>query len=409
MRTDNALIVSLDIGTYKTSVIVAEATHQGVEVIGIGTAPSQGLRKGLIVNLETTVRAIRKAVDEAEVSANCEIHDVCVGIAGGYVEGLTSQGMAVVKDREVAGEDVAQAIEVARALALPPDCEILHVLSQEFLVDGQDRGQDPIGTAGVRLEASVHVVTVATSAVQAITKCCERAGLHVRGMSLAVLAAAEAVLTPEEKELGVALLDMGGGVTSIATFHHGVTQHTAVLRVGGHNITNDLAVGLRAPLAEAEKVKQRHGCARVDLLTPGETIEMPRMGGRDSPLLPRRRLSEIIEPRAEEIFTLIKEQLETAGVLNKLGSGIVITGGSAIMEGMPELAERVFRLPVRRGAPRDVGGLVDAVNSPMYATGIGLALYEMQSARMNGAARARGTHGWYRMRERVVEWFRDFF
>lgn len=409
MRTENALIVSLDIGTYKTSVIVAEATPAGLEVVGIGTAPSQGLHKGLIVNLDTTVRAIRKAVEEAEVSANCEIHTVCVGIAGGYVEGVTSQGIALVKDREVSGTDVAQAIEVARTLALPSDSEILHVVPQEFYVDGHARGHNPVGTSGVRLEANVHVVTVATSAVQAVVKCCERAGLQVSGMHLAALAAAEAVLTPEEKEMGVALVDLGGGVTSLAAYHRGVAQHTAVLRVGGYNITNDLAVGLRVPLAEAEKIKQRHGCARVDLLTPGEMIDMPRTGGRDPSLAPRRKLSEIIEPRAEEIFTLIKEELEAAGLLNKLGSGVVLTGGSAIMEGMTEVAERVFRLPVRRGAPRDVGGLIDAATGPMYATGVGLALCAVQSVQANGAARERNAHGWRRVPTRVAEWFRDFF
>ncbi len=409
MRRDNALIVSLDIGTYKTAVIVAETTPAEVEVIGIGTALSQGLRKSQVVNVEATVQAIRKAVDEAQMGASCEIHNVCAGLTGEHITGLVSQGVVVVKDREVSSADVARVIEVARAIALPSGYEILHVLPQEFLVDGQDRSRDPVGTSGVRLEANVYVVAAWSDAVQTVSKCVERAGLHVRSLYFTALAAAEAVLTPEEKELGVMLLDIGGGTTGLVVFHRGVVYHTAVLPVGGHHMTNDLAVGLRTPLAEAEKLKQRHGCALVDLLTPGEMIEMPRVGGREPAPLPRRRLSEIIEPRAEEIFVLVKDQLDGAGVLSKLGSGVVITGGSAIMEGMPELAERVFRMPVRRGTPRYIGGLVDAVNSPMYATGVGLALCEIQHTQLNGVPRMRGAYGWQRVRERVVEWIRDFF
>jgi cell division protein FtsA len=409
MQRENSLIVSLDIGTYKTSVVVAEPTPEGIEVLGIGTALSQGLRKGLVLNVEAAVPVIRKAIEEAEVGASCEIHNVCVGLTGGFIEGLTSQGVVVVKDPEVSSADVSRVIEVARALALPPDCEILHVLPQEFLVDGQNRGRDPVGSAGIRLEADVQVITVATSAVHTLLRCCERANLQVRSLTLAVLAAAEAVLAPEEKELGVALLDVGGGTTGMVAFHRGVVQHTALLPLGGSHITNDLAAGLRAPLAETEKLKQRHGCALVDLLTPGEMIEMPRVGGRDPAPLLRRRLSEIIELRVQEILTLVKEQLAAAGVLDKLGCGIVLTGGSAIMPGMTELAERIFRLPVRRGVPSQVGALVDEVNSPMYATGVGLILWEMQHMHTNGIPQSRSGHGWQRVRERVVEWIREFF
>lgn len=410
MYKENSLVVSLDLGTYKTSVIVAEATPEGIEVLGLGTALSQGgLRKGLVINIDAAVQAIRKAVEEAQLGASCEIHNVCTGIAGGHVAGLTSQGMVVVREREVSPIDVAGVIDVARAVALPAECEILHVLPQEFLVDGQDRGRAPIGTSGVRLEANVHLVTIATNALESINRCCERADLHVNSLHFTGLAAAEAVLTPEEKELGVVLLDIGGGTTGIVIFHHGAVIHTAVLPVGGYNITNDLAVGVRIPLAEAEKIKQRHGCAMGDLITPGEMVEMPKVGGRDLSPLARRKLSEIIEPRAEEIFTLVKEQCEEAGMLGRLGAGVVLTGGSAIMDGMPELAERVFRVPVRRGVPRFLGNLVDAVNGPMYATGIGLVLRELQQPHTNGAMRGREGHGWHRMRERVVEWFRDFF
>jgi cell division protein FtsA len=277
------------------------------------------------------------------------------------------------------------------------------------MVDGQDRGRDPVGASGVRLEANVHVVSMASSAAQAITKCCERAGLHMRRLYFTALAAAEAVLSPEEKELGVAVIDIGAGTTGVVAFYRGVVLHTAVVRLGGSNITNDLALGLRIPLADAEKLKQRHGCALGDLVTTGDMVEMPRVGGRDPAPLPRRRMSEIIEPRAEEIFSLVRDQLETAGVLNRLGSGVVITGGGAIMEGMPELAERVFRLSIRRGVPRHISGLVDAVNSPMYATGVGLILSEFQQKGTNGVSRTRDVHGWQRVRERMAEWLRDFF
>ena len=409
MHRDNALIVSLDIGTYKTTVLVAETAPEEVDIIGLGTALSQGLRKSQVINIEATVQAIRKAVNEAQVGASCEIHNVCAGLTGEIV-GLPSQGVVAVKGQEVSSGDVARVLEVARAIALPAGDEILHVLPQEFLVDGQDRGRDPVGTSGVRLEANVQVIAASSNAVQTLSKCGERAGLHVRSVYFTALAAAEAVLTPEEKELGVAVLDVGAGTTSMVAFYRGVVQHAAVLPVGGHHITNDLAAGLRVPLAEAEKLKQRHGCALGDLLTPGEMVEMPRIGGREPAALPRRKLGDIIGPRAEEIFSLAKEQLDQADVLGKLSSGIVLTGGSAIMEGMPELAEqRVFRLPVRRGVPRYIGGLVDAVNSPMYATAVGLALCERQHLQLNGAVRPRDAQGWQRMRERVVDWIRDFF
>ena len=410
MAKENSLIVSLDVGTYKTAVVVAEATPEGIEVLGVGTALSQGgLRKSVILNVEAAIQAIRKAVEEAQLGTSSEIHNVCTAISGSHIAGLTSQGMVVVKDREVSIEDVTRVIEVARTVALPAECEILHVIPQEFFVDGQDRGHEPVGTSGVRLEANVHLVTVATTALESLARCCERAGLHVNSIHFSGLAAAEAVLTPEEKELGVALLDIGSGTTGIVVFHRGAVIHTAVLPVGGYNMTKDLAVGLRIPEAEAEKIKQRHGCALGDMITPGEVIEMPKVGGREPSPMPRRKLSEIIEPRAEEIFSLVKEQCEDNGLLNRLSAGVVLTGGSAIMEGMTDLAERVFRLPVRRGVPRFVGNSVDVANAPMYATGVGLVLRELQHQHGNGVIRTRDGHGWQRVRERVAEWFRDFF
>ncbi len=409
MYKDAALLVSLDIGSYKTAVVVARQSLEELEILGVGSAPSQGLRKGLIINVETTVQAIRNAVEEAQARASCDIYEVSGSIVGGYVDGITSQGLVVIEDQEVQAKDLRRVIEVGRARALPVDCEILHVMPQEFLVDGQDRGRDPIGSSGVRLEAAVHLVAVASSAIQTISRCCERAGLSLHRLYFTALAAAEAVLTPEEKEMGVAVLDIGGGTTSVIVFAHGVPQHTAVLRLGGHNITNDLAVGLRTPLAEAEKLKQQYGCALMDLILPGETIGMPRIGGREPALLLRRRLGEIIEPRAEEILSLAKEQIEQASLLNKLGSGLVLTGGGAILAGMPELAERVFRMPTRRGRPHYLDGLVDELNSPMYATSIGTILSSIQEGQQNGIRPTRHGRGWQRVREEVAGWIRDFF
>lgn len=409
MPKDADLLVSLDIGSYKTTVIAARQSLEGLEILGVGSALSRGLRKGMILNVDTTVRAIRKAVEEVQTGANCDIHEVSSGIVGGYLDGITSQGLVLVEDQEVRAEDLRRVIEVARTRALPADCEILHVMPQEFLVDSQDRGNNPIGSSGVRLEAAVHLVAVASSAVHTITKCCERAGLALHRLYFTALAAAEAVLTPEEKEMGVALLDIGGGTTGVIVFAHGVPHHTAVLRLGGHNITNDLAAGLRTPLAEAEKLKHQHGCALMDLILPGETIELPRLGGREPVQLLRRRLGEIIEPRAEEILHLAKEQIEMAGLLDKLGSGLVLTGGGAILAGLPELAERIFRVPARRGRPQYLDGLVDERNSSMYATGVGLILSGTQKGQQNNIVPTRYGRGWQRVWERVVEWMRDFF
>jgi len=409
MSRKNSLIVGLDIGTYKTSAVVAEHGSQGVEIIGIGTALSQGLRKGVVVNIDATVRAIRKAVDEAQLMAGCEIHNVFVGITGGHVESFNSHGMVVVKNQEVGAEDVSQVIDAARAVALSMDRQVLQVLPQEFIVDGQDGVKEPVGMWGVRLEANVHIVTVSSTFTQNVARCCERAGLHVHDLLLEPLASAEAVLTPEEKELGVVLIDIGGGTTDIVMFDNGAVRHTSVLAVGGHHFTNDLAVGLRTPLSEAEKIKQRHGCALTDMILHSETIEVPSVGGRASRVLSRQAVGEIIEPRAEEIFTLVKRELAETGFQEGLTSGVVLTGGSSIMEGMPELAERVFRMPARRGVPIHIGGLVDVVNSPMYATSVGLVLCGIKEEHTNGTRQRREGRRWQQMRGRLVEWVRDFF
>lgn len=410
MDKDDALLVSVDIGTSTVSVLVAEATPDGPAVLGLGTAPSQGVRKGLITNVESAGQALHKAVAEAEVGASCEIGTVSAALTGGHVEGISSQGVVRVKNGEVSAEDVGEAVAVARAVALPPECEILHVFPRGFLVDGQERDPDPVGASGVRLETSVHAVSVASTALLAVRKCCERAGLYVEAVHYGALAAAEAVLTPEEKELGVVLLDVGAGTTSVAAFARGSVAHTAVLPVGGDNVTNDLAAGLRVPVAEAEKLKQRHGCAETELVNADEMIELPCIGELPAAPLSRRKMSEIIEPRVEEIFELVREQLDFARLLDECGVGVVLTGGGAVLEGMPDVARRVFGLPARLGVPRQVSDAVDPAHAPTYATNVGLVLAQLEDRRRRGPlVEVRHQPAWPTVRERVAGWFRDFF
>ena len=410
MDTGDSLLVSADIGTYKTSVLVAEATPEGIAVLGLGTAPSQGVRKGLVTNVENAVQGLQKAVAEAEEGASCEIHNVFTSLTGGHVDGILSQGVVRIKNGEVSADDVEEAVAVAQAIALPPECEILHVFPQEFLVDGQERGLTPVGASGVRLETNVHAVSVASTALHALRKCCERAGLYLNDVRFGALASADAVLTPEERELGVVLLDIGAGTTSVAAFYQGVVCHTSVLPVGGENVTNDLAAGLGIPVAEAEKLKHQHGCALTSLIAPGEMIEMPGIGERDAVPLPRRKMSDIIEPRVEEIFELVREQLDFGELLDRLGAGVVLTGGSAILEGIPDLAQRVFRMSARRGMPRYVSDVIDPALSPMYAANVGLILSHAQNPlRFHPLTLVREGQNWQRVRDRVVEWFREFF
>src|SRR5579884_1057441 len=394
MAKRNPLVVGLDVGTYKIGVVVAELATGGVEITGIGTAASTGLRKGTVVNIDATVAAIRKAVDEAELMAGCEIRSVIAGAAGAQVKGFNSHGVVAVKNREVG----------------PADLEVLHVLPQEFIVDDQDGIREPIGMAGVRLEARVHIVTSAVSAGQNLIKCCNRAGLHVRDALATPLAAAEAVLTPEERELGVALLDLGAGTTDVVVVHAGAVRHTAVLPVGGAHMTNDLAAALRTPFAEAERLKQRHGGALVLAASAEPTIEVPGLGGRPPTRLSPRSLAEVIEPRAEELLTLAKEEIRRAGCAHLLASGVVLTGGSSVLPGMSELAERVFRTPVRPGAPLHLSGLVDVVASPMYSTAVGLVLHGLKQ---HGQASVRGGERKLapleRVGQRMIGWLREFF
>jgi cell division protein FtsA len=410
MAKYSPLLVGVDIGTYKIGVVVAEAGEQGAEIVGIGTAASKGLRKGVVVNIEATVEAIRRAVEEAELMAGCEIRSVVAGLAGSHIKGFNSHGVVAVKTREVGAGDVERVVDAARAVALPMDREVLHVLPQEFVVDDQDGIKEPVGMAGVRLEARVHIVTGGISSGQNLIKCCNRAGLHVRDVLAGPLATAEAVLTPEERELGVALIDLGGGTTDVVVVHAGAIRHTAVLPVGGGHVTNDLAAALRTPFAEAERLKQRHGSAVAVLAPLEQTIEVAGVGGRASHHLSRRALAEVIEPRAEEMLTLVKHELARAGCDQVLTSGIVLTGGGAVLDGMSELAERVFRLPVRLGVPLHLNGLVDVVASPMYSTAVGLVLHGRKLQGRPTARHGDGVLGQLgAVRERWMGWLRELF
>ena len=408
MVRKNSLVIGLDVGTYKIGVIVAEAAESGVEIVGIGTAASRGLRKGVVNNIEKTVEAIRRAVEEAELMAACEIRSVIAGSAGSHIKGFNSHGVVAVRNREVAPGDVERVVDAARAVALPTDQEVLHVLPQDFIVDDQDGIREPVGMAGVRLEARVHIVTGAVSAGQNLIKCCNRAGLHVRDLLAGPLAAAEAVLTPEERELGVALVDLGGGTIDVVVYQAGTIRHTAVLPVGGGHVTGDLAAALCTPPAEAEHLKQRHGSALAALTPAEQTIEVPGLGGRAPHHLSRRALAEVIEPRAEEMLMLARAEIERAGCYQALASGVVLTGGGAVLEHMTTLAERVFRLPVRLGAPLHLNSLVDAVASPMYSTAVGLVLHGLKQdthgRRGEGVLGQIGVAG-----ERMMGWLREFF
>jgi cell division protein FtsA len=374
-KPDNVL-VGLDLGTTKVCAIVGEVKDSGqVDIIGIGISPSHGLKKGVVVNIDSTVESIKKAVQEAELMAGVEINSVFVGISGGHIKGINSRGVAAIKNREVGPPDVARAIDGARAVNIPMDQQILHVLPQEFIIDDQDGIKDPHGMSGTRLDVKVHIITGAVTAIQNIVKSCSRAGLHVNDLVLQPLASSRAVLTTEEQELGVVVVDIGGGTTDIAFFLEGSLWHTEVLPIGGNHLTNDIAIGLRTPASEAEKIKIKYGCALSSLVKHEETLDVPSVGGRPPRLLSRQILCEIIEPRVEELFGMVQQRLKKTGFEDMFASGVVLTGGTALMEGVQDAAERYLGLPIRRGTPRNIGGLMDVVNSPIYATGVGLVLY----------------------------------
>ena len=402
------LVVGLDIGTTKICAIVGAVTEEGLDVVGIGTSPSRGLRKGVVINIESTVSAIRKALQEAELMAGCEIKSVFAGIAGGHIKGINSQGVIAIKNREVTNDDVRRVIDAAKALAIPMDREVIHILPQEFIIDDQDGIKEPLGMSGVRLEARVHIVTGAVASAQNIIKSCNKAGVDVGDIVLEQLASSEAVLTPDEKDLGVALVDIGGGTTDIAIFVDGAIKHTSVLSLGGNHLTNDIAVGLRTPSAEAEKIKQISGCCLSSMVGKDETIEVPSVGGREPRILSRQLLAEILEPRVEEIFTLVNREIVKSGFEDLIASGVVLTGGSAILPGMPELAEQVFDLPVRRGRPMGIGGLTDVVNSPVYATGVGLVKYGSRNLQTQNFKIGQ-ENLFDRVTRRMKDWFGEFF
>ncbi len=402
------VIVGLDIGTTKTCVVVAELRETGIEILGVGTHPSEGLRKGVVVNIESTVESIKGALEKAEQSAGLEISAVYVGIAGSHIRGQNSLGIVPVKGREVRDEDVALAIEAARAIAIPLDRQIIHTIPQYYVVDEQDGIVDPVGMAGVRLEAKAHVVTGAVTSIQNVVKSVNKVGLEAKDLVLEQLAASEAVLSADEKALGVALVDIGGGTTDIAVFSEGSLKHTAVLPVGGNYVTSDIATGLRTPLAEAEKIKIKYGCAFMPLIPKDEMIEVPSVGGREPREVSRQILGRIIEPRMDEILTMVQKEINRSGCEDILAAGIVLTGGGAILEGVPELAEQIFNVPVRRGLPIGVGGLTAIVESPVFATGVGLILYASRNIVRENLIRMEGNFI-NRLFRRFRQWILDFF
>ena len=406
MQGHENIIVGLDIGTTKICAVVGEVTGKDINIIGIGSHPSIGLRKGVVVNIESTVESIQKAVEEAELMAGCEISSVYAGIAGGHITGFNSRGIIAIKGPEVTQSDVDRVIEAARAVAIPMDREVIHVLPQEFIVDDEPGIQNPVGMAGVRLEAKIHIVTGAVTSAHNIVKCANRSGLDVCDIVLESLASGEAVLTDEEKELGTALVDLGGGTSDLAVFSAKNIKHTFVLALGGNNLTNDIAIGLRAPLAEAEKIKIKYGSCYARNINPEETIEVPGMAGRKSRKLPRQILGEILEPRMEEIFMLIQREIYRAEMENLITSGVVLTGGSSLLCDITEIAESVFNLPVRLGRPRGISGLIDVVNNPMYATGVGLLIYGAKNQNAK-KFRIRDTNIFNRVMNRMKRWFRD--
>lgn len=409
---DRELIVGLDIGTSKVVAIVGEIADEGqIQVIGLGHHPSRGLRKGVVVNIESTVQSIQRAVEEAELMAGCEIHSVYAGIAGSHVKSLNSHGIVAVRDNEVSEADVDRVIEAAKAVAVPADQKILHVLPQEYIIDQQDGIREPVGMSGVRLEAKVHMVTGAQSAAQNIIKCVRRCNLEVDDVILEQLASSYSVLNDDERDLGVCIIDIGGGTTDIAIFTGGSIRHTAVIPIAGDQVTNDIAVALRTPTKHAEAIKLKYACTLPQLVPPDEFIEVPTVGDRPARKLARQTLAEVVEPRYAELFQLIEAELQRSGYMNVLGAGIVLTGGSSKMEGAIELAEEIFHMPVRLGVPTGVIGLTDVINNPIHATGVGLLLFGMQNRGAPAASRGGGSGGidgesvWGRMKA----WFQGHF
>ncbi len=410
MARHERYVIGLDIGTSKVCTVVGEMVSPGhVDVVGLGVAESKGLKRGVVVNLEAAVESIKRSIEEAERMAGVEIETVHLGLNGPHIKGFNSRGVVAVagKNREVSRDDVRRAIEAARAVSLPAGREILHVLPQDFVVDEQEGIGAPVGLSGARLEVNVHIVTGSATATQNLISCVNRAGVEVTDTVIGQLAAAEAVLTQDEKELGVAVLDVGGGTADLAIFERGSLWHTAVIAVGGDHFTNDIAVGLRTPIPEAERVKRRSGCALSSMIDEEETIEVASVGGRRARLMARRMLSDILQPRAEEIFHLVWDEINKAGYEKALNSGLVLTGGGSILEGLSEIAEQIFDVPIRRGSPGGVGGLTDHVANPAYATAVGLVLYAERHRAPDGGRGGGGAFG--RIVGRLWTVFKELF
>lgn len=409
VREDKNLIVGLDIGTSKIVTIVAELLPEGtLKVIGLGQHPSRGLKKGVVINIDSTMQAIQRSIEEAELMADCKINTVFTGIAGNHIRSLNSHGMVKIKDAEVTQMDVDRVVETARAVALPADQQILHILTQEFIIDGQDDVREPLGMSGMKLEVKVHIVTGAVAAAQNIMKCIKRCGLEVSDLILQPLASSIAVLTEDEKELGVCLVDIGGGTTDIAVFKNGSIRHTAVIAIAGDQITNDVAVAFRTPTQSAEDIKIKYGCALRQLADAREVVEVPGVDGRDARQLSIQTLAEVIEPRVVELYELILQELRRSGMEEMIASGIVITGGSAMMRGMMDLGEEIFHMPVRLGMPRYVGGLSEVVGNPRYATGVGLILMGKQQLERHLTGQLESSSVG-RIFEKMKSWFQGNF
>jgi len=411
MYQEEDIIVGLDIGTTKVCSIIGRVNeYGGVDIVGVGVSPSRGLRKGVVVNIESTVQSVATSIEKAELMAGTEVKSVYAGIAGGHIEGINSRGVVAVstKNKEIIQEEVERVIEAAKAIALPMEREVIHVIPQEFIVDNQDGISDPIGMTGVRLEAEVHIVTGAVASAQNIVKSVNRTGYMVNDIVLEPLASALATLKEDEKELGVVLIDIGGGTTDVIVYLNGSIWHTSVIAMGGNHVTNDVSIGLRTPVNSAEKIKREWGVAVSDLVDPDEMIEVPAVGGRKPAQIPRQILAEIIEPRMEEIFILVKNELEKHEFKDLLAGGIVLTGGASMLEGTEKLAERLFEMPVRVGVPSNISGLVDEVSTPEFATGVGLVLYGLKS-QPERFIENRGSGLFTNIKKRMAEWFGEFF
>jgi cell division protein FtsA len=408
MSRKSNVLVGIDIGTTKTTAIVGEVTDTGINIIGIGNVPAKELRKGVVVNIESTVEAIKKAVEEAEHMSGCRINSAYVGIAGSHIKGQNSLGIVAIKGREVGEEDVQRAIEASKAIAIPVDREILHTLPQSYVVDGQEGIRDPVGMSGVRLEAKVHIVTGAAASIQNVVKSVNRVGLDIDDIVLEQLAASESVLSSDEKDLGVALIDIGGSNTGIAIFSEGSIKHTSILPVGGNYLTSDIATGLRTPFNEAEQIKIKYGCALASMIPKEETIEVPSVGGREAREVSRQILGRIIEPRMEEILNMASKEIVRSGFEDLLAAGVVLTGGTSLLAGINELAEHIYDMPVRQGSPGGIGGLADVVNSPAYATGVGLIFYGNKQLSGNSVYRKTGNI-FGNMTGSIKKWFLEFF